>query len=71
MFTAGTERIDFTMMPKEEQKYVYSFPFILGKIYNVWWGTGIDFSHLSIFTTPTLDAADPGVVFKFNYTENR
>lgn len=56
---------------KEEQKQVWGLPFITGKVYNIWWGTGIDFEHLSVFTSPRFDPADDGIVFKFNYTENR
>jgi hypothetical protein len=71
LFTSVVTRIDPIMEPKVEQKYTWSLPFILGKTYSIWWGTGIDFTHLAIFTSPTFTSVDSGVIFKFNYTENR
>lgn len=49
----------------------YSLPFITGKIYNIWWLTGLDFDHLSMFSSYTLSANDLPIRFKFNYTLNR
>lgn len=46
-------------------------PYITGRIYQIWWGTGIDFTHLSIYTAPTFTPNDKGIIFKFNYSENR
>lgn len=36
----------------KEKPNTWSLPYVTGQTYNVWWGTGIDFSHLSISTTP-------------------
>jgi len=49
----------------------YALPFITGNIYNIWWLTGLDFDHLSIFSSSTLTTNDLGIRFKFNYTLNR
>ena len=57
--------------PKKFRPKTWSLPFITGITYNIWWGTGIDFSHMSIFTTPLFTAEDKGIIFKFNYTQNR
>ncbi len=37
----------------------------------MWWLTGIDFSHLALDVDSLYEEADPGIVFKFNYTQNR
>lgn len=54
-----------------EKPKAWSLPFVTGQIYQVWWGTGLDFSHLSISSSPLFTAEDSGVIFKFNYTLNR
>ena len=59
------------MEPKKQKPLTWSLPFITGEMYNIWWGTGIDFSHLSIFTTPLYTPEDKGIIFKFNYSQNR
>ena len=55
----------------KEKKYTYALPFITGKIYNIWWGSGIDFSHVAVYTGRNFNETDSGIIFKFNYTENR
>jgi hypothetical protein len=40
------------MEPMIEKPNAYSLPYITGQIYAVWWGSGLDFSHISIYTTP-------------------
>jgi hypothetical protein len=52
-------------------KKVYGLPFLDGKIYNLCWGSGIDFTHLSISSAPNFASTDPAVIFKFNYTSSR
>lgn len=59
------------MQPKKEKPYTWAIPFITGRTYNIWWGSGIDFSHLAVFTSPSFVSADKGIIFKFNYSENR
>lgn len=49
----------------------YALPFIAGKIYNIWWLTGLDFDHLTMFSSYTLTENDPAITFKFNYTLSR
>ena len=57
--------------PKKEKAHAWSLPYLTGNTYNVWWGTGVDFSHMALFTTPLFSDADDGIIFKFNYTQNR
>jgi hypothetical protein len=59
------------MQPKVEIPYSWGLPFLTGRIYNIWWGSGIDFTHLSITTSPTYTAPEKGIIFKFNYSDNR
>jgi hypothetical protein len=59
------------MEPEVETPYTWSLPYITGRTYQIWWGTGIDFTHLSIYTSPNFPSTDPGIIFKFNYTQNR
>lgn len=56
----------------KDKAETYALPFVMGNIYNIWWGIGIDFSHLSIVTTPLMAGKlTESVIFKFNYTQNR
>ena len=57
--------------PKEEKKQSWSLPYLTGKTYNIWWASGIDFTHMSLFTSSNFQTADQGIIFKFNYTDNR
>ena len=57
--------------PKKEKAHAWSLPYLTGNTYNLWWGTGIDFSHMALFTTPLFSDTDDGIIFKFNYTQNR
>jgi hypothetical protein len=58
-------------MEPKEQKETYSFPFIAGSTYNVWWASGLDWTHLAINVNYPYIQSGPAVIFKFNYTENR
>lgn len=40
-------------------------------MYQIWWGTGMDFEHMSIEPSKLLSPTDQGIIFKFNYTFNR
>lgn len=51
--------------------FTYSLPYITDRIYNIWWGTGINFQHLAMVTSHLYEQNDKGIVFKFNYTLNR
>jgi hypothetical protein len=59
------------MQPKAEKPFSWGLPYITGRIYNIWWGSGVDFLHLAAFTSPTFAPADKGIIFKFNYSANR
>jgi hypothetical protein len=59
------------MEPHGEKQQAWSLPYLTGKTYDVWWGSGLDFTHLSILTTPLFNPQDDGIIFKFRYTQNR
>ena len=46
----------------------WALPFVAGRIYNIWWLTGLDFSHLAIEVTQLFEDTDEAILFKFNYT---
>ncbi len=54
-----------------DQKTAYAIAFIAGRIYNIWWLTGLDFTHLNMDVTRMFDDSDPAIIFKFNYTQVR
>jgi hypothetical protein len=55
----------------KEQPNAWSLPYVAGQIYQVWWGSGIDFSHIALSTTTLYTPTDAGVIFKFGYVANR
>lgn len=71
LYTAILPTLPNNPMESKDKAYTYSLPYITGRTYNVWWGSGIDFAHLSAFTSPSFVDSDKGVIFKFNYSENR
>ena len=56
------------MEPMDFKPKSYAMPFVAGKIYNIWWLTGIDFTHLAIEFSQYYEDTDPAIIFKFNYT---
>lgn len=59
------------MEPSKEMKFTYSLPFLTGRIYNIWWGTGLNFNHMAMVTSNFYTSTDKAILFKFNYTQNR
>ena len=57
--------------PMLESSFTYSVPFVAGRIYNIWWHTGIDFEKVNIDVSALTEDNDPAIIFKFNYTLNR
>lgn len=57
--------------PNIEKPFSFSLPYVTGNVYQVWWGGGMDYNHLSITTTPIYSANDLGIVFKIPYSLNR
>lgn len=57
--------------PTVEKYMAWSLPFVAGEKYAAWFSSNIDFIHISIVTTTLFKEADPGIVFKFAYSENR
>lgn len=60
-----------SMEPHGLKPFSYSFPYIGGRTYNVWFLTGLDFTHMSLDVSPLREDTDPAIIFKFNYTQNR
>jgi hypothetical protein len=54
-----------------ERKDSYSLAFVAGRVYNIWWLTGLDFDHVDIVVSTLFEDTDPAIIFKFNYTQNR
>ena len=71
LYSNISTRIPTTTMQSKDKANAYALPFITGMTYQIWWGTGIDFTHLSIVTTPNFPATDKGIIFKFNNSLNR
>ena len=59
------------MEPMVSEKKSYSMPYIAGRIYNIWWLTGLDFDHLAMTSSYYMQPSDPAIRFRFNYTLNR
>lgn len=73
--TAFTEIYSFfslaNKMDSMNSPKTYAMPYIAGRIYNIWWLTGLDFDGLQMTSSSYLKDTDPAVLFKFNYTLNR
>lgn len=41
-------RLDGSSKDSKDEKYAWALPFIAGKIYNIWWGSGVDWTHMAI-----------------------
>jgi len=54
-----------------DKKKAWSGPFAMGKYYNAWWNLGLDWTHVALAPSLYFKAEDPGVIFRFNYTETR
>lgn len=39
------------MEPKLELKYSYSLPYLTNRVYDIWWGSHIDFNHLAMVSS--------------------
>ena len=59
------------MEPMAYKISAFSAPFVTGRVYNIWWLTGIDFTHLAVDISQLYEDADEGIIFKFNYTDTR
>lgn len=52
----------------EDQRRSYSVAFVAGRVYNIWWLTGLDFTHVNVDVSQKFVDSDPAIIFKFNYT---
>lgn len=59
------------MEPMTDKRESYAMPFVAGRVYNAWWYTGLDFTHMAIDISKLFQDSDKAIIFKFNYTENR
>jgi hypothetical protein len=55
----------------KDKAQAWASPFALGYTYNVWWNFGIDFTHMSVVPSVYFSDTEPGLLFRFNYTETR
>lgn len=58
-------------MDSKHNSKTLALPYIVGKMYNLWWLTGLDFSSLKITSSDYLLPTDAAVLFRFNYTLQR
>lgn len=65
-FFSFSNKMDSMDNPK-----TYALPYIAGRIYNIWWLTGLDFDGLLMTSSSYLKETDPAIMFKFNYTLHR
>lgn len=65
-FFSLANKMDSMVLPK-----TYALPYIAGRIYNIWWLTGLDFDGLTMSSSRYLKVSDPAILFKFNYTLHR
>ena len=47
-FSEVYHRLDGTSKDSKDKAYGWSLPFAIGSIYNVWWGSGVDWTHMAI-----------------------
>jgi len=52
-------------------KKSWALPYLAGRLYNLWWLTGLDFTYLKMHSSRYLKESDLAVRFKFNYTLHR
>ena len=55
------------MQPGSDTKKTWAMWFVAGRVYNAWWHSGQDFTHLNIRKL-NFARDEPAIVFKFNYT---
>lgn len=58
-------------MEPKDKAFAWSIPYITGSIYNVWWGTELQFDHIAIELSENYANADKAVIFKFIYSEKK
>lgn len=56
------------MEPIRDKRFGYALPFVTNRIYNIWWLTGLDFTHLALDVSQNFLDTDAAIIFKFNYT---
>lgn len=49
----------------------WSFPFVSGYTYNVWWNSGIDWTSMAMTPSYYHNATQDAFIIRFNYTTNR
>lgn len=54
-----------------ELKFSYSLPYLTDRVYDIWWGSHIDFKHVAMVTSHLYQSSDKATIFKFKYIDNR
>ena len=50
-----------------DKKFAYAVPMATGRIYNIWWLSGLDFDHLAVDSSKFFTSDDDAIILKFNY----
>jgi len=58
-------------MDSKHNKKTYALPYITGRMYNLWWLTGLDFTSFKLVSSDYFKDTDDAVLFRFNYTLQR
>ena len=69
-YTEIYHRLPGTDMDAKDKATGWVMPYIAGKTYQIWWGSGVDWSHMAIESNEYPAWMD-GIIFKFNNTEQR
>lgn len=56
-----------TKQPMIDKKFAYAVPMATGRIYNIWWLSGLDFDHLAVDSSKFFTSDDDAIILKFNY----
>ena len=68
-FTEVFHRLDGQSKNSKDKAEGWSLPFAIGSIYNIWWGSGVDWTHMAIESH--MNSTDEGIIFRFNNTQQR
>lgn len=56
-----------TLEPSDRGKS-WSVPYVTGSMYNIWWLTGLDFTHMELVGSKYMTDGEPGIIMRINYT---
>lgn len=58
-------------MPKKDKKNAWAAPFLVDRMYDVWWNEGIDWTSTAIVPSIYFADLDKALIIRYNYTETR